>query len=218
MSNRRTAALGLGLVAVLGLTASAARAEERPPAVVPVADDETPSERAVDRAPDAPSNRRWYGLQALGANALAVGATMGCLDWGGSYPCVLPVMFGGSLVHAGHGNYGRAAFSLAAHVALPSLGILVGAAATPKTKACTSTTREVDGGTVTSGTCDYTYGRGGGVGAVIGLVAAAVLDAAMAYDDRMPPRPETAVRRVPAVLPTVAIGQNDAVVGLEGRF
>jgi hypothetical protein len=220
MSNRRKAAL-LGLVSVLGLSASA-RAEDRPPAVVPVADAEMPVERAfprpADREPEPPSERRWYGLQTLGANALATGASFACLQWGGAYPCVLPFMFGGPLVHAGHGNYGRAAFSLAAHVAFPSLGLLVGAAATPATKACTSMTRESDGGTITTSSCDYSYGSGAGVGAVIGLVAAAVVDAAMAYDDRMPPRAEIAARRAPAVLPTMALGQNDAVFGLEGRF
>jgi hypothetical protein len=52
---------------------------------------------------------------------------------------------------------------------------------------------------------------------MVGFVAAAALDAALAYDDA-PPRGERIVRRAPVVLPTMAIGRNDAVVGVQARF
>ena len=61
-------------------------------------------------------------------------------------------------------------------------------------------------------------GSGGMVGVWVGVVAAVALDAALAYDDVRPPRPETAARRTPAVLPTMTIGRSDAVFGFEGRF
>jgi hypothetical protein len=213
MSKVRKAGLGIGLLVGLtasGLGSSPAQAEEAP-AFTPLAPG---AEVPVDHEPEARPDRHWYGWQVLGADMLAAGATVGCVKLDGGLPCALPFALGGSFVHAAHGNYGRAALSLAARVALPSLGMLVGGAATKKMEPCDAPTG-ANGGTSMFVDCPITYGSGTGVGALVGIVAAAAIDAALAYEDAPPPR---VARRPPAVLPTMAVGQTDAVVGLQGRF
>jgi hypothetical protein len=203
--------LGVAAVVVfvtqLGPT-PAARADETPGAIEPL---EAP--RDADRPQEA-TGRRWYGGSVLLANAAGLGLTGGCLAWDESLACVAPFLAAGSAVHVAHGNYGRAALSLAAHIALPSLGAILGNDAT---RSCDSSTSHLDGGTITTSTCGGSM-TGVTTGAWIGIVAAAVLDAALAYDDAPAHRRETAVRRPPPVLPAVAVGKNDATFGLQGRF
>jgi hypothetical protein len=188
----------------------AARADEARGVVVPLdepqAHDDDPGREA------APG--RWYGGSVLLANAAGLGLTGACLAWEESFACVAPFLGAGSAVHVAHGNYGRAALSLAAHVALPSLGAILGARAT---QACDTSTSHLDGGTITTTNCGSST-NGLATGAWLGIAAAAVVDAALAYDDARVPRPEAAARHTPAVLPVMALGRSDAVVGLQGRF
>ena len=182
--------------------------------VVPLAR-QAQSDAARDRAEDG-DRGRWARLQVLGANAAGVGLSFGCVALDGGIPCLTPGLLGGSAVHAAHGNYGRAALSLAAHIVFPGLFGALGARATPPS--C-PTEEPRDSHSITPpAICTPRAGPGGMVGVWVGVVAAVALDAALAYDDVRPPRPETAARRAPAVLPTMTIGNRDAVFGVEGRF
>jgi hypothetical protein len=188
----------------------AVRADETREVVVPVAEpDAHDDDRGHEAAPD-----RWYGGSVLLANVVGLGAAGGCLAWEESPACVAPLLAAGPAVHAAHGNYGRAALSFAAHVALPSLGAILGADAT---RTCDSSTSHLDGGTITTTTCSPST-DGLATGVWLGIAAAAVVDAALAYDDAHGPPRKTTVRRTPAVMPAMAIGRSDAVVGLQGRF
>jgi hypothetical protein len=209
LSRSRVVALILVVVAHLGVSA-AARADETPP--VGLIDHEHEDARWDEAAP-----RRWYGGAILLANAGGVGLSVGCAEWAKSLGCVAPLLAAGPAVHLAHGNPGRAALSLAAHIALPAIGTMLGNAATTS---CETSMTNFDGGTITTTRCGSSN-AGLTTGVLVGLAAAVALDMALAYDDRRPPQKETAPRRPVArthVLPTMAFGSSAAVVGLQAQF
>jgi hypothetical protein len=107
----------------------------------------------------------------------------------------LTYALGGPIVHLAHGNWGRSAISVGARVALPIVGLAIGA----------NTDDGYDG---SSGGSDRTGALLGGVFA--GMLAATMVDAALlAYE----PVDEGA-----SVAPTVSVGKEHAFVGAAGTF
>ena len=96
---RRRPTLALAAAAAIALSSSPARAEPRP--------------------------GEWYGYQVLLTDVFGVGLFSGGLNvesWQATAIGAGSVLFGGPIVHAAHGNWGRAGISLGLRVGLPAAG------------------------------------------------------------------------------------------------
>ena len=101
-------------------------------------------------------------------------------------------VMGAPIVHAAHGNWGRAFGSLGLRVAAPILGAFLGAAM-----------EDCSGG-------DFCGAAGGVVGLAVGAGTAIALDAAVIARET--------VSVGPAVTPVVVTGKDGTWLGLSGRF
>jgi hypothetical protein len=147
----------------------------------------------------------WYGGRVL----LADGASVAVLAAGGALRST-PVLVAGlagwflaaPVVHARHATFGRGAASFALRVGLPTLGLLVGQAAS---RGCWNDVGASD-------SCEVGAGAGG---LFLGVLAAEIVDIALLARDAHPaePPPEHAFAS-PVVVPQ----QGGAVMGLAGRF
>jgi hypothetical protein len=185
-------------------------AEPRAPAAPPVASEPTssaspivspspsPSPSASPSASPSPSIDRWYGWQiliadagALGFTALALGASAAHSSDAAALPPLAVAagsfVFGGPVVHAVHGHWGKAGGSLALRVGLPLLGWLAGAG-------------------VGQGSCHYNYDHEGcwvgyaALGLLAGGVAAMIVDDALLGHERVTasPRSQASVAFTPS--------------------
>ena len=162
------------LVCGLALRAGAASAQT-PPALP-----EPWPEAAPAIAPPPPEvlPTRWYGWQTLTADASAVGM-LGlalALDDGSGYSSGPPalvlaslgtIVFGGPAIHAAHGHWSKAGFSLALRLGAPLLGWAVGFGLGQEP--CGQYMYDHEG-------CATGYAA---IGALFGLVTAVALDAAL---------------------------------------
>jgi hypothetical protein len=126
-----------------------------------------------DAASDEP-DRRWYGWQTLTVDAAAI--TLGIALTAesdtaavGASMLIGGYLFGGPIVHAGHGAWGKAAASLGTRVGAPFVGAILAVAVTD----CDDW-------------CDLGYAA---VGGLLGAGGAIALDAA-AYAYEPAPEPE----------------------------
>ncbi|MGZ3419971.1 MAG: hypothetical protein ACXVEF_27585 [Polyangiales bacterium] len=178
----------IALISSLFLVASSALADEAVP----------PSHAVVD-APQLHETQEtethWYGGQTLLTDGAALGLGLAAakfqsdeLAWLGLGTYVL----GGPIVHATHGNWGRAAGSLALRVGLPATLMTIGCQ------------------------LDDTKGDWGCIGAVIGgfvigTISASIIDStALAYE-RVPKQSFT-------VAPTASVTKDSIGLGLAGTF
>jgi hypothetical protein len=167
----------------------------------------------VTNAPDRPLVDRWYGWEtaAFDGAALAMGITMVATHPSSPSPVLLPVFAattfyaGAPAMHLAHGHVDKALGSLGLRAALPVLTALGGMAV------------------LTAGKADF-EDRLGGVttgmvlGYGVGAVAAAVLDATLIANERVPaPPPRDAGIAITNLTPTVSVlPHGGAVVGLSG--
>jgi hypothetical protein len=144
----------------------------------------------------------WYGSQTLATDAAAFALLVSAAiavaqknDMAGEalvYTSLGSYVVGGPIVHAAHGNWGRAFGSFGLRVAAPILGAFLGAAL-----------ENCSGG-------DFCGVAGGVVGFAVGAGTAIALDAAVIARE--------SVSVGPAVTPVVVTGKDGTWLGLSGRF
>jgi len=149
-----------------------------------------------------PSERtRWYGLEILtadaGAFALLAGAALAADHSDGlaealAVGSLATYVVGGPMVHALHGNVGRALGSGALRAGAPIVGAFLGAAS-----------EDCSGG-------DFCGIEGGVIGFAVGVGTAIIIDSALIAHET--------VEDEPAVMPVVATSKNGTWLGLSGRF
>ena len=156
----------------------------------------------------APIRRHWYGWQTLLVDAatVALAATVGTVDSGDRQVenviagmVLVPYALGGPVVHAAHGQWGRAGASLGLRLGAPTVGALggylVGSASCARPD-----TSDVPCAAV-----------GAGLGLLAGGAAAIILDAAvLAYE------PEAAPNL--ALVPVIIADRDRWGAGLSGTF
>lgn len=101
-------------------------------------------------------------------------------------------VLGGPIVHASHGNWGRAALSLGARVGMPLLGISTGVAL-----------EDCRGG-------DFCGFGGALIGGVVGIAAAVAIDSAALAREEAPVGA--------ALVPTLRVSENQTWLGVSGQF
>jgi hypothetical protein len=191
-----------GIALGISLTSVVAHAEE-PTAVAGAPTTMTATvagESHVTAAPERdqpaapPHIYRWYGAPTLGVDLASLGLAALSNKQDSkvlAYTSIAGFALGGPINHAAHGNWGRAAGSLALRVSLP---VLAGV-----------------GGALVPGACDDRSCVGLGVGIVVGILAASAVDAAALSWEKVPQKPA-------AITPLVAVGKDMAYVGASGTF
>jgi hypothetical protein len=167
----------------------------------------------VTNAPDRPLVDHWYGWEtaAFDGAALAMGITMVATHPSSPSPVLLPVFAattfyaGAPAMHLAHGHVDKALGSLGLRAGLPALTALGGMFVLTAGK----TELEDRLGGVTTG---MVFGYG------VGAVAAAVLDATLIANERVPaPPPRDAGVAITNLTPTVRVlPHGGAVVGVSG--
>lgn len=142
---------------------------------------------------------RWYGWQTLLTDGAALTflfavatADRASTEEAFVAASVGTYLLGGPIVHAGHGNWGRAVGSLGLRVGAPMLGAGVGSAL-----------EDCSGG-------DFCGLAGAVFGGAVGLLAAVTIDSAAIARDP--------VRETAPIVPVVRTGKNGTWVGVSGRF
>lgn len=141
-------------------------------------------------------------MQTLATDAMALSLALSAAAVAGSgndhagealaYTSLATFVLGGPIIHATHGNWGRAAGSLGLRVGTPIVGAALGAAM-----------EDCSGG-------DFCGLGGGVVGFAVGIAAAIAIDAAALARETVP--------KEPALTPLVATGKNGTWFGVSGRF
>jgi hypothetical protein len=158
-----------------------------PPAVDRVSTERTPREVT-----------NWYGWQTLTTDgaAFTLAVAVAAVNEGGKpvvgVTALATYLAGGPIVHAAHGNWGRAFGSLGLRLGAPIAGAFLGAAL-----------EDCRGG-------DFCGFSGAAVGLVVGMGTAIVLDAAVLAREK--------VIEEPTLQPVVTTGKNGTYLGLAGRF
>ena len=144
----------------------------------------------------------WYGSQTLATDAAAFALLVPAAVAGAQnndmaaeslvYTALGSYVMGAPIVHAAHGNWGRALGSLGLRIAAPIAGAFLGAAI-----------EDCSGG-------DFCGAAGGVVGLAVGAGTAIALDAAVIARET--------VSVGPAVTPVVVTGKDGTWLGLSGRF
>lgn len=140
----------------------------------------------------------WYGWQTLltdGA-ALMFLLALGASDRGAedtfASASVGTYLLGGPVVHAAHGNWGRAAGSLGLRAGAPVVGVALGL----ELEDCHGE--------------DFCGFRGALIGGSIGLAAAVAIDSAALARET--------VRETPPIVPAMGTGKNGTWFGVSGKF
>lgn len=211
----------LGIFALLAAFAAPAKAQTVPPAPAPtpepvaaeqhpiqvgdvimapaIEEPETETETETERQRFAPPEkarepRRWYGAPILVADGVAYGGLALAINVERTNGIALPSSIGtfllaGPIIHAVHGRWGRMGLSVGARALFPVGGVLLGATG------CTA-------GSDCSGSL--------ATGAIVGMLAATIVDAAvLAYEP---------VSEMPAVQPLVSLGRDQLLLGAGGTF
>jgi hypothetical protein len=149
-------------------------------------------------ADDGSEPTRWYGWQILMTDGAALTLfVLAAADPENEEAWITAgattAYLGGPLVHAGHGNWGRAAGSLGLRVGAPFLTALIGSSM----EDCSSND-------------DFCGLAGAVLGFTVGAVTAITIDVAVLAHESEEPSP--------AVTPTVSVSKNMGTVGVVGRF
>ena len=151
---------------------------------------------SIEGTPQEVTN--WYGWQTLATDgaALTLAVTVAAVNDRNKatlgFAALAAYLAGGPIVHAAHGNWGRAFGSAGLRVGAPIAGAFLGAVL----ESC-------HGG-------DYCGASGAAVGLVVGTGMAIALDAAVLAREK--------VIEEPTLLPVVATGKDGTYLGLAGRF
>lgn len=196
----------LALFTLLVTTSGLARAQTVPPTPAPTPEHVAPEQQSIQvgdvilapaieapadeterrRAREAEPRRRWYGAPNLIADGVAYGSLALAMNVDRAQQVALPVGIGTFLLaspitHAAHGRWGRMGLAVAARVVFPFSGVLLG------TTGCTADS-DCSGSLAT--------------GAIVGMLAATVFDAAvLAYEP---------LTEAPTVQPVVSLGREGA--------
>ena len=142
-----------------------------------------------------PEQTVWYGWQTLTTDAAALTLVIvgGALDepllLGGSFATYV---LGGPIVHATHGNWGRATLSLGARVGVPLLGIATGVGL-----------EDCSGGEF----CGF---GGALIGGIVGLAGAVAIDSAALAREKKP--------LAASLIPSLRVSENETWFGVSGQF
>ena len=210
-----TFAVATAQTAGAGEAAAAEREPETP--VTPFIDSGNTLPDSAARQPSTLG--KWYGWQILAADLSAVG----CIAAFEHPICAVPLLFTGPVTHLAHGRPGLAGVSVALRLGGTALGAGIGhSVANCPARSSPQQQSQGDGTTLTidwsglDSLCEAGYT---GMGAVIGMAAAVVVDAAIGFDRVTPRRGSDAgARSAPAIAPQVSIGQNRVGLGLGGAF
>jgi len=204
----------MGVAVIALLVAAPARAQQAEPGIEPPAEADPPApaqapwqappQESPPPTPATKSSVEWFGWQILLADAAAVGGGVALSQRTGSpYPLMLTWSLTAPLVHGLHGDGVGVAGSLGLHVVLPIVGAFVGVR--------------------TAGPCrDYDDGGCGlgeaVAGALVGAVAATLIDAAFLSTVPRGPLPSTRSRYM--AMPTIAVDPRGGgfTLGLTGRL
>lgn len=151
--------------------------------------------------------KRWYGWQTLSTDGVAIASFViaGATNEANVLPAVGlgTYLFGGPIVHATHGNWGRSAASLGMRTAIPvATGALVYAV-----NNCESPSNEDAG---TDGWCELGRAVGALFGGMVGATVAVALDASLLAWEHEEPRPQFA--------PALGVTKTSAWLGVAGQF
>jgi hypothetical protein len=214
-------ATAVGLLSASPALANSDPTEKAPaaPKTVLASDGRPAPDRAgSDNAPEVEPAVHWYGWQTLLVDAAGPAALLTArAAVGPSFPSTVGPAFwvagastyalGAPVVHAAHGQWGRAAGSLGLRLGLPLGAALVGYGIAQ------ATFQGGDGGDDHGGaraTVLNLFTLGGGLA---GAITASFVDAyALAYE------PETRASDKPVVAPTVSLVRGGGSVGLAGQF
>jgi len=197
----RGALLRLAFLLAIALRVSAARADEPcpscspPPASLPAP--LARSRAAGASAPGLESTTEWYGWQTLVTDGAAITFLAMATQARDTAPYLeasaATYLLGGPIVHAGHGNWGRAAGSLALRATLPFFGGLTGAALA-----------QCRQGQWLCGVAETSLGT------LLGISTAMALDwGVLAWEPATKP---------PPLVPVVRVGHNQTWAGVTGTF
>lgn len=193
----RIAASVFALLGIVGATHAEAAPPSGPPGLAP----------PIEPAPAPPAREVSYALHTLIFDGAAVALIAAGLSEGnnGLYAFLLGVgsyAYGPPIVHLGHGRGFAALGSLGLRFALPMAGAMIGSRVGPADDEhdCSPT-----------GDCEDRSLVGMAVGAIIGGVAASVIDARYLARERV-------VARAQHWAPTAAATPNGFSVGLGGSF
>jgi hypothetical protein len=181
---------GLALAAFLSLTAAS-----------PARADDSVGPSALPEGHPA-TGEVWYGGRTIAADLIGAVAMVACAGVLGAAntsltaACPAPYLLAAPIVHGRRGYTGRAVLSFGLHVALPVAGVLIG----EHVKSCTGDD---------NAWCNLPEL---GVGLLAGMVAAATIDALIAY------APAGPAARSASVSPSVAFTRDGFGLGLVGRF
>jgi len=168
--------------------------------------------------------RRWYGWQILLADAASAACVVGLK----SGACLAPYVLAGPAIHVGHARYGMAGASLGLRLLLPAVGAGIGAAAagcpSPAARMQTPGGDASMGDSFTVGIApDVLCGIGdAALGAAIGMILAAGLDATLGFTSVTTPHEGATVSSAPrhlgTLVPQVSVGSDVVALGLRGAF
>jgi hypothetical protein len=168
-------------------------------------------------APTPPQVKTWYGGKILAADAAVVGTLILAVGTnsapiaalGGVSYLVTP-----AVIHGVHGRGGLSALSVVLRIALPLTGMVIGGSMTN----CHAST----GGEDDDAFCGFGEAI---VGGVLGVIAASVVDASLAWEVALntpsvvQPRPRTTAQpRISLTSPSVVPMANGASIIMGGRF
>jgi hypothetical protein len=202
------------LFTLLVTTTGLARAQTVPPTPAPTPEHVAPEQQsirvgdvilapAIEAPADEPPRRqareveprrRWYGAPILIADGVAYGSLALAMNVDRAQKVALPLaistfLLAAPITHVAHGRWGRMGLSVAARAAFPLGGVLLG------TTGCTADS-DCSGSLAT--------------GAIVGMLAATVFDAAVLAYEPAPPEP--------TVQPVVGLSRDRLWLGAGGTF
>jgi hypothetical protein len=213
----RRSPAAFALAAAVAFAVRSAHADPPAPAPPPAIDpaDRLPGDAPPPKAAPPPETHiAWYGYETLLTDTLSGAVAIVATSNGGSasvgFLAALAYLAGGPIVHAETGQPLRAGISLGLRVALPLLGAAIGVAAhsRPQPPSCCYPPDPDWGGLAAAAE-----------GFMVGVGAAAVLDAAALAYKHVPDEPPAPRKAAVSVSPQVSVDPRGGVrAGIGGTF
>jgi hypothetical protein len=167
----------------------------------------------------------WYGAKIIAADL----GTLTCFALSQNGICAIPYFFAGAAIHAVHGRSGRAWISVGVRVYAPVIGGLVGSiiggcpmSPQEPSRPSRAPQTEDDMSYIGIGNLHFPHFPvpcdGMIVGALVGVAASMVLDAAQAFTPPPAPVAEPRARGAVRLAPRLSFGQANLTLGLSATF